>query len=223
MVPYKIPKLLIFDCDGVLIDSEIIATAVHVEALARSGYVISADSYNSRFLGMTDEQSYSIIEAESGLRLPKDHQRCVMAEIAKRYASDLKAMTGVRQALDAINLARCVASSSDPDKLHFALRVTDLYDHFAPNVFSASEVAYGKPAPDLFLYASEKMNTSVDSCLVIEDSVAGVRAAVAARMRVIGFVGGSHCPPKHAERLKEAGAMTTFSHMTELPKILAGR
>lgn len=221
MATYKTPKLLIFDCDGVLVDSEIIATAVHVEALAGYGYNISADTYNSRFIGMTDQQSYSIIEAESGLRLPKGHHECVMAEIGRRYASDLKAISGVNQALDAINVERCVASSSDLEKLHFALKLTDLYDHFSPWVFSASQVACGKPAPDLFLFASQRMNTSAEACLVIEDSVAGVQAAVAARMRVIGFVGGSHCPPGHAEKLMEAGAMRTFSHMTTLPKILA--
>ncbi|AYG63972.1 MULTISPECIES: HAD family hydrolase [Rhizobium] len=222
MTSCKTPKLLIFDCDGVLIDSEIIATAVHVEALAGHGYNITADTYNSRFIGMTDRQTYSIIEAESGLRLPEGHHESVMAEIGKRYASDLKAISGVNQALEAINAERCVASSSDLKKLHFALKLTDLYDYFSPYVFSASQVACGKPAPDLFLFASERMDTSADDCLVIEDSVAGVQAAVAARMRVIGFVGGSHCPFEHANKLLEAGAMRTFSQMTALPEILAG-
>ncbi|AVA24028.1 HAD family hydrolase [Rhizobium sp. NXC24] len=221
MTSYKTPKLLIFDCDGVLIDSEIIATAVHIEVLAAHGYKIAAETYNRRFTGMTDRQTYSIIEAESGLRLPEGHHEYVTAEIGRRYASDLKAISGVNQVLDAINVARCVASSSNLKELHFALKLTDLYDYFSPNVFSASQVSRGKPAPDLFLFASERMNASPDNCLVIEDSVAGVQAAVAAKMRVIGFVGGSHCPFGHAEKLLEAGAIRTFSQMTALPEILS--
>ncbi|UWU25703.1 HAD-IA family hydrolase (plasmid) [Rhizobium sp. CB3060] len=220
MTSYKTPKLLIFDCDGVLIDSEIIATAVHVEALAACGYDISAETYNRRFTGMTDRQTYSIIEAESGLSLPEGHHQYVMAEIGRRYASDLKAISGVNQVLDAIDVARCVASSSNLNELHFALKLTDLYHYFSPNVFSASQVPCGKPAPDLFLFASERMNTPPDNCLIIEDSVAGVQAAVAAKMRVIGFVGGSHCAVGHAEKLLEAGAIRTFSRMAALPEIL---
>ncbi|APG93623.1 haloacid dehalogenase-like family (plasmid) [Sinorhizobium americanum] len=214
------PGVLIFDCDGVLIDSESIATEVHVEALAKSGYAITAEAYNSRFIGMSDQQSYSIIEAEAGLRLPNDHHQRVMKEIAKRYACELKAIAGIRQALDAISLAKCVASSSDPEKLRFGLQITHLYDCFSPHVFSASEVPRGKPAPDLFLFAAENMKTQPANCLVIEDSVAGVQAAVAARMRVIGFVGGSHCVSGLAEKLLEAGATRTFNHMAVLPEIL---
>ncbi|PDT49583.1 hydrolase [Sinorhizobium americanum] len=213
-------ELLIFDCDGVLINSESIATEVHVEALAKLGYAITAEAYNSRFIGMTDQQSYSIIEAEAGLRLPNDHHQRVMMEISKRYSCELKAIAGIRQALNAISLAKCVASSSDPTKLRFGLEITDLYDLFAPHVFSASEVPRGKPAPDLFLFAAENMKTQPANCLVIEDSVAGVQAAVAARMRVIGFVGGSHCVSGHAEKLLEAGATGSFNHMAVLPELL---
>ncbi|MEX2696292.1 HAD family hydrolase [Rhizobium mongolense] len=216
------PELLIFDCDGVLVDSEIIATAVHIDALAKCGYIISADAYNSRFIGMTDQQSYSIIEAEAGFRLPKDHHECVTAEIAKRYTGNLKAVAGIHQALEAISWAKCVASSSDVEKLRLTLEITDLHDSFTPHVFSASQVARGKPAPDLFLFAAEEMNTPAGSSVVIEDSVAGIQAAVAAGMKVIGFVGGSHCPPGHAEKLMEAGAMRIFNRMTALPGILAG-
>ncbi|WP_027681774.1 HAD family hydrolase [Rhizobium leguminosarum] len=218
----KSPELLIFDCDGVLVDSELIATTVHIEALAKCGYIISAEEYNDRFVGMTDQQSYSVIEAERGLRLPEDHHECVMAEIANRYASDLRATSGVQQALEAIDLKKCVASNSDTAKLCLALIVTDLHNFFWPHVFSASQVARGKPAPDLFLFAAQKMNTPAGSCLVIEDSVAGTQAAVAAGMTVIGFVGGSHCLPGHGDKLTEAGAIKLFSRMTALPQILAG-
>ncbi|WP_458395140.1 HAD family hydrolase [Rhizobium brockwellii] len=218
----KKPELLIFDCDGVLVDSELIATAVHIEALAKCGYMISAEEYNDRFVGMTDQQSYSVIESERGLRLPENHHETVMAEIANRYARDLRATSGVRQALQAINLRKCVASNSDTTKLCLALIVTDLHNFFWPHVFSASQVARGKPAPDLFLFAAQNMKTRADSCLVIEDSVAGTQAAVAAGMRVIGFVGGSHCLPGHGGKLAEAGAIKLFNDMATLPQILAG-
>ncbi|NEJ95469.1 MULTISPECIES: HAD family hydrolase [Rhizobium] len=217
----KSPELLIFDCDGVLVDSELIATRVHIEALAKCGYIISAEEYNDRFIGMTDQQSYSVIESEGGLRLPEDHHERVMAEVANRYARDLRATSGVRQTLEAINLRKCVASNSDAAKLSLALKVTDLHDFFWPHVFSASQVARGKPAPDLFLFAAQNMNTPAGSCLVIEDSVAGTQAAVAAGMMVIGFVGGSHCLAGHGDKLMEAGATKLFSRMTALPQILA--
>ncbi|SEI19632.1 haloacid dehalogenase superfamily, subfamily IA, variant 3 with third motif having DD or ED [Rhizobium tibeticum] len=171
---------------------------------------------------MTDRQSYSIIEAEAGFRLPKDHHEYVTAEITQRCRDNLKAVAGVHQALEAISLAKCVASSSDVEKLRVTLKITSLYDYFAPHVFSASQVARGKPAPDLFLFAAEKMNTPADRCVVIEDSVVGIQAAVAAGMMVIGFIGGSHCPPCHAEKLMEAGAIRIFSHMTALPRVLGG-
>lgn len=217
----KQPELLIFDCDGVLVDSEFIATAVHVEALANCGYIISAEEYNERFVGMTDQQSYSVIESERGLPLPEDYHECVMAEISNRYARDLRATSGVRQTLQAINLKKCVASNSDTTKLCLALIVTDLHNFFWPHVFSASQVERGKPAPDLFLFAAKNMKTPAASCLVIEDSVAGTQAAVAAGMTVIGFVGGSHCLPGHGDKLTQAGAIMLFNHMAELPQILA--
>ncbi|MBY2951393.1 HAD family hydrolase [Rhizobium leguminosarum] len=218
----KRPELLIFDCDGVLVDSELIATAVHIEALAKFGYIMSAEEYNDRFIGMTDQQSYSVIESEGDLRLPEDHHECVMAEVASRYTRDLRAIRGVQQTLETIILKKCVASNSDAEKLSLALKVTDLHDYFWPHVFSASQVARGKPAPDLFLFAAENMNTPARSCLVIEDSVAGTQAAVAAGMMVIGFVGASHCLPGHGDKLMEAGATKLFSRMTALPQILAG-
>lgn len=220
MLSHKFPALLIFDCDGVLIDSEIIATDVHIEALAKFGYSISVDDYNSRFIGVTDQQAYAIIESETGRRLPHDYHHEAMAEISRRYSSNLKAITGIHQALERLTLPKCVASSSNPEKLRLGLEVTNLYDCFAPYVFSASQVARGKPAPDLFLFAAEQMKTSPAHCLVIEDSIAGVQAAIAANMPVIGFVGGSHCAAGHASKLLEAGALMTFSDMKMLRDIL---
>lgn len=115
----------------------------------------------------------------------------------KRYTGNLKAVAGIHQALEAISwAAKCVASSSDVEKLRLTLEITDLHDSFTPHDFSASQVARGKPAPDLFLFAAEEMNTPAGSSVVIEDSVAGIQAAVAAGMKVIGFVGGLSLPSR---------------------------
>ena len=109
------------------------------------------------------------------------------------------------QRLRAIDLPKCVASSGTPEKIHHGLTCAGLYDLLAPNIFSASQVARGKPAPDLFLFAAEQMKVAPERCVVIEDSVPGVTGAHAAGMTVLGFHGGSHCPPGHAERLRAAG------------------
>ncbi|UIY27845.1 HAD hydrolase-like protein (plasmid) [Rhizobium leguminosarum] len=217
----KKPELLIFDCDGVLVDSELIATAVHIEALAKCGYIISAEEYNDRFVGMTDQQSYSVIESERGLRLPEDHHESVMAEIANRYARDLRATSGVRQTLQAINLKKCVASNSDTAKLCLALIVTDLHNFFGPMSSALRKLRVVSRLRISFLFAAQNMKTPAGSCLVIEDSVAGTQAAVAAGMTVIGFVGGSHCLPGHGDKLAEAGAIKLFNDMAALPQILA--
>src|SRR3954453_16768779 len=120
----------------------------------------------------------------------------------------------------AIDLLKCVASSGTPEKIHHGLTCAGLYDLLAPNIFSASQVARGKPAPDLFLFAAAQMNVAPQRCLVIEDSVPGVTGAQAAGMTALGFHGGSHCPPGHAERLRAAGAGLTFDDMRQLPELV---
>ena len=117
----------------------------------------------------------------------------------------------------------CVASSSDPARIEHSLAVVGLLGRFAPHIFSAAEVACGKPAPDLFLHAARRMATPPARCVVIEDSLRGVQAGVAAGMRVLGFAGGSHCQPGHDGQLKAAGAERVFADMALLPELLAGR
>lgn len=132
-------------------------------------------------------------------------------------------MPGIHALLDRISAPVCVASSSRPERLAHTLGLTGLHHRFAPNVFSASQVANGKPAPDLFLFAAARMGAAPARCFVVEDSVAGVQAGVAAGMTVLGFCGGGHCPPEHGRALRAAGARAVFAHMDALRDPLAGR
>jgi HAD superfamily hydrolase (TIGR01509 family) len=213
--------LVIFDCDGVLVDSEIISVRAQADALRNSGFGILESELIARFTGVPDADMYQIIQAEAGRSLPADHDTRVKAAIAAAYDLDLAAIPGVREATDAIDVAICVASSSTPEKLEHGLRVTGLLARFSPYVFSASMVARGKPAPDLFLYAAQQMGVPPEACIVIEDSIAGVIAGVNAGMIVIGFDGGSHCCADTGTKLLEAGAVSIISHMAGLSAAIA--
>lgn len=214
------PELIIFDCDGVLIDSEIIANRVYPQVLAAFGLPITAADID-RFTGMTDAATFATLEREFGCTLPRDHAERLAAALKDAYTRDLQAIPGIVDVLAGLSMPCCVASSSTPDKLQFGLECVGLYERFAPNIFSAALVARGKPAPDLFLYAAEKMKVRPEACLVIEDSVNGVRAARAAGMTVLGFCGGGHCGPDHGARLLAESAAHVFDDMHELPRLLA--
>jgi HAD superfamily hydrolase (TIGR01509 family) len=216
--------LVIFDCDGVLVDSELISCRAHSQTLARHGYAITEQQVLERFLGVSDREARLTIEAEIGRALPDDFEAQVKAATLQFYAGDLRAIANVGEAIAAIDLPKCVASSGTPEKIRHGLTCADLYDVLAPHIFSATQVKHGKPAPDLFLFAAEQMRTSPARCIVIEDSVAGVTGALAAGMRVLGFHGGSHCRPGHAEKLRAAGAAIIFDDMRQLPGlVLSGR
>ena len=138
----------------------------------------------------------------------------------QRYADDLRTIPYVGEAIAAIGLPKCVASSGTPEKIHHGLTCAGLYDLLAPNIFSASQVGRGKPAPDLFLFAAAQMEASPARCLVIEDSIPGITGAVAAGMTVLGFHGGSHCRPGYADTLHAAAAIKTFDYMRQLPDLI---
>jgi HAD superfamily hydrolase (TIGR01509 family) len=213
--------LVIFDCDGVLVDSEVISCRAHSEMLTRHGYPITADQVLERFLGVSDREARQAIETEIGRKLPDDFEIQVKQATLQFYAGDLRAISHVGEAIAAIGLPKCVASSGTPEKIRHGLTCAGLYDRLAPNIFSASQVARGKPAPDLFLFAAEQMQASPGRCLVVEDSVPGITGARAAGMTVLGFHGGSHCRPGHADTLRGAGAVTTFDDMRQLPGLIA--
>lgn len=211
--------LVIFDCDGVLVDSETLACQVDAEFLTSLGIPYTRDEIISQFVGVSLKDMIPRIEAERACTLPADFGESLNRMLFARFESDLQPIAGVRDAILALPHRRCVASSSTPDRIALSLRLTGLGDLFE-NVFSASEVARGKPAPDLFLHAAARMDVAPPDCLVIEDSIAGVQAAGAAGMRVIGFVGGGHCGSNHADRLREAGALSVIDRMAELPETL---
>jgi HAD superfamily hydrolase (TIGR01509 family) len=212
--------LVIFDCDGVLVDSEVISCRAHAATLARHGYAITADQVLDRFLGVSEREARLAIENEIGRRLPDDFEDQVNQATLQFYAGDLRAISHVGEAIAAIDLPKCVASSGTPEKIHHGLTCAGLYDRLAPHIFSATQVERGKPAPDLFLFAAERMQASPERCLVIEDSVPGVTGARAAGMTVLGFHGGSHCRPGHAETLRAAGAALIFDDMRHLPGLI---
>jgi HAD superfamily hydrolase (TIGR01509 family) len=212
--------LVIFDCDGVLVDSELISCRAHSQMLTRHGYPITADQVLDRFLGVSDREARLIVEAELGRSLPGDFEAQVKQATLKFYEGDLRAISNVGEAIAAINLKKCVASSGTPEKIRHGLTCAGLHDVLAPHIFSATQVKRGKPAPDLFLYAADRMQVPPDRCLVIEDSIPGVTGALAAGMGVLGFHGGSHCRPGHSDSLRAAGATATFDDMRQLPGLI---
>jgi D-ribulokinase len=218
------PEVVIFDCDGVIVDSEVIALAVTRRRLGEAGLRLTDDETRDRFLGLRLDSVVRSVETELGAPLPKEFPADLSREILAAFARELKGVEGVRQAVAGLQARVCVASSSAPDRLSFALRVTGYETLFAPNIFSAAEVAQGKPSPDLFLFAARAMGAAAKDCLVIEDSVAGVAAARAAGMRVFGFVGGSHFSRlDEGADLTAAGAELIFDDMARLPSIVAER
>jgi HAD superfamily hydrolase (TIGR01509 family) len=215
------PELIIFDCDGVLIDSEAIACRTDSACLAEIGIAMSAEQIMDRYLGISADTMCADIEQRQGRALPPDFAETLRLRVAAAFETELMPMVGVEAALDALPQRRCVASSSAPERLRHSLSLAGLLHRFAPHVFSATQVARGKPAPDLFLFAAASMHADSAACMVIEDSVPGVQAAVAAGMRVIGFTGGGHCRPGHAERLLAAGAAAIADDMRRLPALVS--
>lgn len=211
-------KLVIFDCDGVLVDSELIVCGAEAEALSAIGFEISRERVVERFAGMPSEAMYKIIEAELGHALPSDFDSRIKSRTMAMYRTELQAIDGAQEVLSALKTMKCVASSSSPSKLALGLIETGLFDLLYPNIYSTALVDRGKPHPDLFEYSAGAFGVEAAECLVVEDSVAGVTAARSAGMKVIGFVGGSHCPPGHADRLFEAGADAVIDDLRLLLK-----
>jgi D-ribulokinase len=218
------PEVVIFDCDGVLVDSEMIALGVMRRRLGEAGLRLTDQETRERFLGRRLDSSLRGIETELGAPLPETFRDDFSREILSAFARELKGVEGVRQAVEGLRARVCVASSSGPDRIRLSLRVAGYETLFAPNIFSAAEVAEGKPSPDLFLHAARAMGAAPKDCLVIEDSVAGVVAARAAGMRVFGFVGASHFSPlAEGAHLTAAGAELLFDRMEHLPDLVAAR
>jgi HAD superfamily hydrolase (TIGR01509 family) len=214
--------LILFDCDGVLVDSEIIAAEVESKLLREAGVEITAEDMCIRFAGMDWKSILLTIEKESELPLSASlidkSEKLLDAALSRR----LKIIDGVRYALSKITEQRCICSNSSSPRLELELNKVGLTPYFEGHIYSAIDLGPGrtKPQPDIYLHGAKQFNVDPSRCLVVEDSVHGVHAARAAGMRVIGFTGGSHTYPTHADRLTDAGAETVISRMVELPQMV---
>jgi HAD superfamily hydrolase (TIGR01509 family) len=212
--------LTIFDCDGVLVDSEIVSFAVEAEALAELGAAVTARDLLGRFVGTSSAAMFATIARENGIRLPPDFAERTTARCLAAFDERLRPVAGIAELLAGLAGPRCVASSSDPPRIRHCLGLAGILHHFEPHIFSASQVRQGKPAPDLFLFAAERMGARPERCVVIEDSVAGVTAARAAGMTALGLTAGSHCVDGQADRLRQAGAAHVFASCPDLTRHL---
>lgn len=213
--------LVVFDCDGVLVDSETIACRIDAEIFTALGFPLDFEDIRRDFVGVSATTMCRTIEERFGRKLPADMPQRLLQAALDSFEAELQPIAGIADTLGRLNGPRCVASSSSPPRIRRSLELTGLLDFFAPHLFSATMVKNGKPAPDLFLHAAQAMGASPARCIVIEDSVPGVTAARAAGMTVLGFVGGGHCVAGHGERLRSLGAHDVFSDMAELPRLLA--
>jgi HAD superfamily hydrolase (TIGR01509 family) len=213
--------LFAFDCDGVLVDSEIIASEVDAAMLTEVGYKITADEVSRRFAGLTSDAIHDLVEKEIGRPLPADFLTRQKAELDRRLARDLMAVPGVDEMLDRIDGARCICSNSTSERLTIELNKVGLMDRFRPYIFSAVEVGDRQPKPsaNVYTHAAAAFDMNPREVLVLEDSVFGVRAAKAAGTRVVGFTGGRHTWLGHADLLIEAGAETVIHRFADFPKI----
>ena len=207
--------LVIFDCDGVLVDSERLMVRVEVALLAELGWPLSEAEVVERFMGRSPAAMAEAVRAQLGDGLPADWQERLDRGYRTAYEAELRPVDGVVEALDRITVPTCVASSGSHEAIRHTLGLTGLLGRFEGRIFSATEVAEGKPAPDLFLHAAARMGAEPHACAVVEDSRYGVEAARAAGMHAFGYAGGL-TPP---ERLAGPGTVV-FDDMRQLPELL---
>jgi HAD superfamily hydrolase (TIGR01509 family) len=208
-------ELVIFDCDGVLVDSERITNTVFCSMLNELGLAVSLEDMFERFVGLSMPQCLALITQLLGKTPPHDFAADLRARAETALRAEITPMAGVADALKEIRVPYCVASSGDHNKIRLTLGATGLLKTFDNKIFSVVDVAEPKPAPDVFLHAARTLGVDPRACAVIEDTPTGVRAGVAAGMYVFGFSANT---PEH--RLKDAGAHHVFSEMRQLPGLL---
>ena len=216
------PDLIVFDCDGVLVDSEIIAARVESELISDAGFPIEAGDLASRFAGLTFPQILKRIEAESSVPFQASLIERAEKRTDQKLQREVRAVEGARQAAARVSWPRCICSNSTADRVRMMLTRTGLIDLFEPHIFvaEATHAKRSKPAPDVFLLAAREMNADPSRTIVVEDSVHGIAGARAAGMRVIGFTGASHSFPGHAGNLTEAGAETVIRRLRDLDAVI---
>ncbi len=208
-------ELLIFDCDGVLVDSELITNRVFVGMLNELGLALTLEDMFERFVGRSMPQCLSMIKELLRHDVPEEFVAEFRVRIAAALKSELKAVADIESVLESVKLPYCVASSGTHDKMQLTLGLTGLLPKFQGKMFSVTEVAHPKPFPDVFLHAAKQSGVAASACAVIEDTPTGVQAGVAAGMTVFGFCAHT---PRH--RLLEAGAHHTFEKMRDLPRLI---
>ncbi len=219
-------KAVVFDCDGVLINSEELCLDVELESLNEIGLSFERHEYVSRFMGMTSADFYAALDADLrakyGRPLPDTFPDLLHQRTWAVVESSLACIPGAPETVRALAVPMAVASGSNPDRLAIKLRKVGLFDHFAPHIYSAQTMPRGKPAPDVYLHAAAQLGIAPDACIAVEDSANGVTSARAAGMVVVGFTGGGHCPPRQGELLRGAGASHIAADMGQLLTILRG-
>jgi HAD superfamily hydrolase (TIGR01509 family) len=221
--PMSAMDLVIFDCDGVLVDSEVIAARVEADLITSAGFEISPEEISLDYAGLTFKDI--LLRIEQKAQIPFQASLIDQAEALtdRRLAAEVRAIDGAREAVRSVEGPRCVCSNSRPERIELMLGKTGLLPLFEGRIFSSLATPSGKPkpAPDVFLHAAGRMNADPARTFVIEDSVHGIAGARAAGMRVIGFTGASHSYPGHADALTDAGAETVIRRWAELQPVLA--
>ena len=207
-------ELVIFDLDGVLVDSEPISTRVLMAVLAEVGLPLDEAAAERLFLGRSRGETVAYVEQQLGHAVPEDFVANWQRRAFAAFRQELRPVPGIEDTLDQLTVPICVASGSDPARIQLSLELSGLLSRFAGRIFSATQVARGKPAPDLFLFAARNLGAAPAHCLVVEDSLPGVQAAVAAHMPVLGYAARNP-----AALLAQAGAIT-FDAMARLPGLI---
>jgi HAD superfamily hydrolase (TIGR01509 family) len=213
---------IIFDCDGVLVDSEEISMAVDGDLLAGCGVDISHAEMHRRFVGKTFQGMVDEIEAERGIRLPADLEARKDDLMIEAYRRELQAVRNVADALERIALPKSIGTNGPRHRALEALRIVKIDHHFGERLTTFEDVVNGKPAPDIYLLAAKRAGFPTGDCLVVEDSVTGATAAVAAGCQVLGFTGTHADRAEHALKLVQIGCFRVFDDMAELPGIVKG-
>jgi HAD superfamily hydrolase (TIGR01509 family) len=213
--------LLIYDCDGVLVDSEVLASEALAELMTALGHPMNAAECARVFGGRSVNDVLARANGILGRPIPDDLGKKAAQQLMTRFRQELKPVAGAAATVASFPYPRCVSSSSEPERLTLSLEVTGLAPLFGAHVFSASQVMHGKPAPDLFLLAARNLGEAPSQAIVIEDSTLGIEAAHAAGMASIGFTGASHVADDLTARLVAAGADLVVTAMAELPAAVA--
>jgi HAD superfamily hydrolase (TIGR01509 family) len=214
-------KCIIFDCDGVLIDSEVISARIMIEELAHENIEIDFAHFQKNFLGRGFAKVAANIRANSGKAISDEFETRYRGKLMNAFTQELQPMPGIFEVLDQLSLPYCVATSSSPTRVAHSLKLTGLQRYFGERVFTASQVTNGKPAPDLFLFAAAQMGVPPPNCLVIEDSETGLQAAINAQMTVWHYTGGSHLKAEPYPIQNQVSQIPTFDNWALFPDMFA--